>query len=286
MSDGVRLCADEYGEPGERGLLLVHGGGQTRHAWAATASQISARGWHCLAYDMRGHGDSDWDPQGEYGMDSFVADLSLVCSAFVRPPVVVGASLGGMSALLLAEEHPVPPLAAVVLVDVVPRVKREGVADIARFMGQRMEQGFASLDEAADYVAAYLPQRKRRINPNGLRKNLSLQADGRYRWKWDPALINGEFGRRLQAENYEEHYRRSSEAARACRVPLMLVRGGASEVVDEAAVEALFSDAPQLRYLEVPEAGHMVAGDNNDAFCQALSQFLDDFENQRREKTL
>jgi pimeloyl-ACP methyl ester carboxylesterase len=267
VNDGVQLVGDAWGASAAAPVLLLHGGGQTRHAWGGTARALAEQGWYAVALDLRGHGDSGWSPDGNYQIDVFVADLHHVLPHFTQRPVLVGASLGGMTALLTAGEAPQPVSTAVVLVDITPRVEQKGVDRIRAFMTARPE-GFASLEEVADTIAEYIPHRPRPQDLSGLQKNLRLRADGRYHWHWDPHLLSPErFARRRDPE-------RLLAAARSLRVPTMLVRGGISDVVSEDTTKEFLAAAPHAKYVDVAGAGHMVAGDRNDAFSKAVIEFL------------
>jgi len=160
---------------------------------------------------------------------------------------------------------------AVVLVDVTPRVNREGVAKIHGFMRARGDEGFASVADAADAVAAYLPHRPRPRSQEGLKKNLRLHPDGRWRWHWDPAMLTGE---RSFAMDHRVLEQALIEAAKAITIPTLLVRGGSSELVQEAHVREFLDLVPHADYIDVAEARHMVAGDANDSFSDAVLDFV------------
>ncbi|MGH7898209.1 MAG: alpha/beta fold hydrolase, partial [Candidatus Binatia bacterium] len=215
--NGVRLEGDAFGDPSASPVVLLHGGGQTRHAWGQTARAVGAAGWYAIALDLRGHGASGWDPRGDYSLETFGEDLRAVASALGRPPVAVGASLGGLTALLAEGEAESELLRAVVLVDVAPKTEPDGVDRIVSVMGANPD-GFATLEDAADAIARYLPNRERPTNLDGLGKNLRLGADGRYRWHWDPALMTGD-GR----VNSRRDPDRLERAARRLRIPALLV---------------------------------------------------------------
>jgi pimeloyl-ACP methyl ester carboxylesterase len=264
----LRLAGDAYGDPSAPPVLLLHGGGQTRHAWGGTAAALAAQGRHAVSIDLRGHGDSGWDPDADYSVDAFARDLAAVARQLKAKPAVVGASLGGLAALIAQGEHAEPPASAVVLVDIAPRVDPAGVERIIAFMTAHPD-GFATLEEAADAVAGYVPHRPRPRDLNGLRKNLRRRPDGRYRWHWDPRFMRGD--RRPGATQNPE---RLEAAARAIRVPTLLVRGRQSDVVSEAGARAFLDLVPHARYADVSGAGHMVAGDQNDPFTVAVVAFL------------
>jgi pimeloyl-ACP methyl ester carboxylesterase len=264
----LRLVGDAYGDPSASPVLLLHGGGQTRHAWGGTAAALASHGRHAISLDLRGHGDSGWDPEADYRVETFARDLCAVARQLPSRPAVVGASLGGLAALIAQGESDTPPASAVVLVDIAPRVDPVGVVRIVEFM-TGYPDGFASLEEAADAVASYVPHRPRPRDLNGLRKNLRLGSDGRYRWHWDPRFMSGE--RPPRASQDPE---RLEAAARALRVPTLLVRGRQSDVVNEDGARAFLALVPHARYVDVSGAGHMVAGDQNDPFTQAVVSFL------------
>jgi pimeloyl-ACP methyl ester carboxylesterase len=275
---GNRLVADVFGDSGQP-VLLLHGGGQTRHAWGRTAEHLARAGALAYALDQRGHGDSEWVADGHYGFADYSADAAAVARTLAartgRRPIAIGASLGGMSSLLAegnAERAGEGPLfAAIVLVDITPRVDQSGVQKIQGFMRERASEGFATIAEAADAVAAYLPHRKRPRSNDGLRKNLRLHPDGRWRWHWDPRVLQGE---RSFAQDHRVLEAALVEAARAITIPALLVRGGSSELVQEAHVREFLELVPHADYIDVAEARHMVAGDSNDRFSDAVLDFV------------
>lgn len=265
--DGIELVADVLGHADDPPVILLHGGGQTRHAWKGTARHIAGQGFRTIAADLRGHGDSGWSPDGVYSLERFVADLRSVAASCRQAPVLIGASLGGITGLLAEGEGP-SFLAALVLVDVTPTVRFSGVDRIRQFMRAQGEHGFADVEAAADAVAAYLPHRRRPASPEGLRKNLRLYADGRYRWHWDPALLA--FADTLAPEISV----RLTAAAGGLRLPVLLVRGGASELVAPEDARRLLELVPGAACIDVANAGHMVAGDLNDEFSSGVLDFL------------
>ncbi|HTK62905.1 MAG TPA: alpha/beta hydrolase [Pseudonocardia sp.] len=249
--------------------LLLHGGGQTRHSWYRTAAALADSGWTSIAFDARGHGDSDWSPDGDYSIDGLVADLRRVVGALDEPPVLVGASMGGATCLVGEGEH--GGLArALVLVDIVPRAEPDGVARIMAFMSANPD-GFGSLEEVAEAVQTYNPHRRRAPTPEGLRKNVRQRKNGRWYWHWDPAflLIDNEPRRATSHE-------RASAAAARIRVPALLVRGDQSDIVGDEGVAEFLGLIRGSRHVDVSATGHMVAGDDNDAFTSAVLDFLSD----------
>lgn len=264
---GVELIGDVVGDPAHRPVLLLHGGGQTRHSWSSAAVELARRGYHAVSIDMRGHGDSGWSGDGDYRMTLFRDDVLAMIDQLPSPPVLVGASLGGVASLLAIGESEAAVAAGLVLVDITPRVELSGVARIQAFMNARPD-GFETLDEVADAVAAYNPSRPRPRNPAGLLKNLR-QRNGRYFWHWDPAFLSQPDVLR------PEYFDRLDAAAANVRVPVMLVRGAESEIVSEETVAQMRGLMPDADFVDISGAGHMVAGDRNDAFNLAVFDFLD-----------
>lgn len=278
-AQGVRLVGDEVGPPDGRPVLLLHGGGQNRHAWKGTAADLAERGYRVLSLDARGHGDSEWPEDPRYEMDDLAADLEAVLATLERPPAVVGASMGGMTSLVAQGRAADQLFAALVLVDVTPSMEAEGVLRITGFMMANPE-GFATLDDAADAIAAYNPHRRRSARTDGLRRVLRQTPDGRWHWKWDvrfmtskPELASGDLeamAARIAVFADEMH-----RAAGRLEVPTLLVRGAESDLVSERSVAAFLEAAPHADFVEVSRAGHMVAGDQNDAFTEAVVDFLE-----------
>jgi pimeloyl-ACP methyl ester carboxylesterase len=276
-AEGNRLAADLWDGRGHP-VVLLHGGGQTRHAWDETARRIAAEGMRAVTVDLRGHGRSDWVGSGHYGFAHFAEDAAAVfrqvADRFHAAPSAVGASLGGLAALT-AELRFGRLLEALVLVDVTPRLDPAGVSRILAFMSHRMRDGFASLEEAADAIAAYLPHRKRPSSLDGLRKNLRLGEDGRYRWHWDPDMFTGKINLGTDGQAVSEEL---MAGLPKLQLPMLLVRGMQSELVQEEHAREFVELAPSASYVDVGGAGHMVAGDRNDVFCQAILEFLTDRE--------
>ncbi len=262
---GSRIAAEGWGDPAAPAVVCAHGGGQTRHAWGATARRLAEAGFHGITVDLPGHGDSDWYADGCYGGQRMVADMHQVCRQLEGPVAWVGASLGGLLGLGLQARH--RPLSCLVLVDIAPRMETSGVERVIRFMRGRPD-GFASIEEAAEYVASYLPHRPRPRSPEGLRKNLRLREDGRYVWHWDPRVMAPAVqSDRMENGDYEA-------AARSLRIPTLLVRGQMSDVISEAGARAFLEMVPDSEYLDLQGASHMVAGDVNDAFSASVLEFL------------
>ena len=269
-TDGVSLAAEGFGDPAATPVVLLHGGGQTRHAWRTTAAKLQVAGWYSVTVDLRGHGESDWSPDREYGIDRIADDVIHVVDHLGKAPILIGASLGGLASL--AALGRIPELAlGLVLVDSSPFYQPSGAALVRQFMRSHSERGFASLEEASDAIAEYLPHRRRPVNHDGLQKNLR-RVDGRYFWHWDPYFIPTEEIVQRRAVIDPVHL---GAAACRLRVPTLLVRGGESDVLMEEDAAQFLRLVPHAELATVAGARHMFVGDDNGVFNQVVGDFLD-----------
>lgn len=268
-ADGLSLVGDVGGRADSPAVILLHGGGQTRHSWAQTMQRLVERGYFVVNYDARGHGDSDWSPTGDYSIQALASDLRAIRDTVHGPAAFVGASMGGVTSFYAVGASNSSAARALVMVDVVLRSAPAGVDKIRRFMrGNR--NGFANLEEAAEAVVGYNPDRPRPKDPSGLLKNLRRRDDGRLYWHWDPRMLevkpSSEPPSRIEA---------LMEMSKRVSVPTLVVRGEHSDIVDHDGIAEMIRLVPQTEVLEVPGAGHMVAGDRNDAFSAGVISFLD-----------
>jgi pimeloyl-ACP methyl ester carboxylesterase len=265
---GLTLAADALGPRDGAPILFLHGGGQTRQSWGKALQAAARRGYRAISLDLRGHGDSQWSADESYALGDFAEDLRAVLDQLPARPVLVGASLGGLAAMLVAARMP-ERIRALVLVDITARIEAEGSREIVDFMGSAAD-GFASLEAAADAVAAYLPHRERPSDTRGLARNLRLR-DGRYYWHWDPAFMK-------LGEDVQDGPALAGvleDAARGLTVPVLLVRGGRSRIVTDTGAREFLEMVPHADYAHIADAHHMVAGDANDAFNGAVFNFID-----------
>ena len=247
-------------------ILMLHGGGQNRHSWKNTGQVLADHGFHVVALDARGHGDSDRAPGGEYTVEALTKDVLNVLDQIGRPVALIGASMGGLTSILVAKLAGPQRVTQLVLVDVVPRVDQKGASRIHDFMVSHVH-GFETLEQAADAISAYLPHRKRPKNLEGLKKNLR-HRDGRWFWHWDPAF--------LQPTNDDPFVRveQLEQAAVELTIPILLIRGKLSDVVSPEGVQEFLAKVPAAEFVELSDAGHTAAGDDNDAFSEAVVSFV------------
>ncbi len=267
--DDLTLVADEWNGKAPSGrptVLMLHGGGQNRYSWKNTGQILADAGFHVVALDSRGHGDSDRSPDANYTVDVLCADTLQVVDQIGRPVILIGASMGGMTGILAADAAGPDKVTKLVLVDVVPRYEKSGSARIREFMFSHVH-GFETLDEAADAVASYLPHRTKPRSPEGLKKNLR-RRDGRWYWHWDPKFLTAPSDDAFVREEKLE------QAAIDLAIPILLIRGKLSDVVSTEGVKDFLEKVPGAEFVELSGAGHTAAGDDNDAFSEAVVQFV------------
>lgn len=263
----LQLVATEVGAHHAQAVVFLHGAGQTRHSWGRALRALGSTGYHLLALDQRGHGDSDWARDGDYSSDAFIGDLLQVIEQLDKPLFLVGASMGGLVSLMTVGERQEQRVRGLALVDITPRIEPEGRTRVLGFM-QSNPDGFASVEEAAAAVSGYLPGRPPRSDLTGLRRNLRLAGDGRYYWHWDPAFFED------PNATHGDPEARYASAADAVEIPTLIVRGERSELVSDESMRHMRELIPTARYVDVSGAHHMVAGDSNEAFTQAIMEFL------------
>jgi pimeloyl-ACP methyl ester carboxylesterase len=205
-------------------------------------------------------------PAGQYTVHTLAADIAAVLEQIGAPVVIVGASMGGLTGILAAFRAGPQLVSGLILVDVVPRFESEGTARIRDFMTRHMH-GFETLEQAADAIAAYLPHRRRPRNLEGLKKNLR-QRQGRWHWHWDPAFVTS------AGDDPFVDIEELEQAVQQLRIPILLVRGKLSDVVSPDGVEDFLGKVPHARFVELSDAGHTAAGDDNDAFSAAVVEFV------------
>lgn len=270
--DGIRLAASGFGREQHPVVLFLHGGGQTRHSWKRSAQMVAEAGYYAITLDGRGHGDSAWCPHGQYQLNHFLGDLRCISNSLGRAVHLVGASLGGLTSLLLASEAQEKRVRSLVLVDVAATVQKAGVDRVIAFMEQYPD-GFDSLEAVSQAIGTYLPHRRGPKQKENLHRVVRQRENGRYYWHWDPAFLTGK-GKPEREKGAEQVRRRLEDAARGTTVPVLLLRGAMSDVVSKEDVEYFQSLVPQAESLDVSAAGHMVAGDQNDRFSEFLIDFI------------
>ena len=266
---GLKIAADVWGSDNKKLVILLHGGGQTRHAWGETGKKLAEAGYHSVALDLRGHGDSEWHSDADYTIKAYKEDLVSIIKEINKPASLIGASLGGMASLLLAGDEVNSNLCtALIMVDIGIYPDPAGSDRIVSFMLSG-EAGFESLEDVAKSISDYLPHRQKPKDLQGLKKNLRLKEDGKYYWHWDPRFI-----RRRPGLRDKGYFDLQLKAAQKVVVPTLLMRGALSDVVTMEDVEYFLSVIGHAKFVEIEKAAHMIAGDRNDGFAEEAIKFL------------
>ncbi|HEY1734059.1 MAG TPA: alpha/beta hydrolase [Acidimicrobiales bacterium] len=249
LPDGRSLSALVWGQtPPE--VVVVHGGAQNAHTWDTVALALDRP---LVALDLPGHGHSDWRADHDYRPATIADDLAVAVEELApHADLVVGMSLGGLSALVLAVRHP-SLVRRLMLVDITPGVDATKTRAITEFVSG--PQRFASFDEILERTIAHNPTRSRSSLRRGVAHNAVRGADGTWTWRWDPTRT---MGRSLDGG---VDFARLWDDLSALAVPLTLLRGAESPVVDDADVVELRRRRPDVEVVVVDGAGHSIQGD-------------------------
>ena len=272
LIDGRQVHYLEWGHRGLPPVVCLHGGGQTAYMYEELGAALGDR-YHVLAPDLPNHGDSD-SMEEAFGPKGIAEAIVPVLDDFgMRRVSLVGASLGGLTSLRIAESRP-DRVVSISLIDVGHRLEPDGVRKIIDFMSAH--ESFGSLEEAAEEISQYLPQRKN-VRPESLTRNLRQRDDGRWVWKHS-------FGRRFREIDEDEHPANNldsfmdgvKEAAESVRCPVLVLRGSASDVLSQQGAEEVAALIPNARLETVEKAGHLAAGDNPHSTVNLITDFLDE----------
>jgi pimeloyl-ACP methyl ester carboxylesterase len=256
-----RFHFSEWGEPGRPQILLLHGGNQSSHSWDLVSLHLSDR-YHVFALDQRGHGDSEWNREQDYSIDSMVGDaVAFIADQQLRDPIVFGHSMGGRISLTMATQHP-DIARALVIVDVGPEISPEGSKTIQHFVVNNVE--FDDLEIFLDNVQKYDPFRTRAHIERTVKYNMLRRADGKYISKVDH--------RRIPLRNSEL----TLDHVRTLTCPVLVLRGAQSNILEPDAAIRFVDALPNGRLVTVPDCGHNVHSGNTPGFLEAITPFLAD----------
>jgi pimeloyl-ACP methyl ester carboxylesterase len=265
VAPGRSLSALVWGaDPAE--LVLLHGGGQNAHTWDTVALALDRP---LVAIDLPGHGHSDW-PGDARALDpaAMADDVATVMRALAPAArVLVGMSLGGITAVVLAARHPdlVPRL---VLIDVTPGVDREKSSDIRAFLAG--PESFASFDEILQRTVQFNPTRSESSLRRGVLHNAVQREDGSWTWRHQLGRPPESSGLHIDAVEFGSLW----DELGSVTAPTLLVRGGLSPVVDDADVAEFRRRRPDAEVLVVEKAGHSIQGDQPLELARILDSFL------------
>jgi pimeloyl-ACP methyl ester carboxylesterase len=275
-ADGLDLHLLEWSDEGVA-LLLLHGFGNDAHIWDDFAPAVAPY-YRTLALDHRGHGDSAWDTERRYDLETMVRDVEAVIEALeIRRLVLIGHSLGGRVATFFAAAHPAR-MAGLVLVDIGPEVDARGVTRIRMETASNIDPSFGSVDEYARLLSLHYPAARPDAIMRMARHGLRQREDGRLVLKMDP-ILRGGLVRSETPEQAAERERRAMteqwQALARIPCPTLVVRGAASDIFAPDTADRMVDEVLQKGTLAVvPQAGHSVMTDNPEGFEAALSAFL------------
>lgn len=267
-ANGLKFHYLDWGNPEKPPLVLLHGVGQTCHTWDLFAAAMSPH-FHVMAFDQRGHGDTDWAPDKDYSRKTMVQDAEAFTTALgLNRFFLTGMSMGGANSLSFTAKNP-DRVEALVVVDIGPRVESKGVEHIRDFMKDFRE--FDSLDEAAETIHKFNPRRPLEV----IRKytvvyNLKQLPSGKWTWKYDTYFSQGH--QRVDIKKMQEEL---SQDVKKIQCPTLVVKGAESDVLSLDGVRSLQEAIPGSEFALVAGAGHSVMGDNPPGFEAAVREFYE-----------
>lgn len=263
-ANGMRLHYLDWGNPDKPKMLLLHGGAQSAHSWDFFSLAMRDH-LHIVALDQRGHGDSDWSDAGDYDTPFHVADIDAFTNAIGYDQfILMGLSMGGRNAYSFAAEHP-EKVERLIVVDVGPDTKAEGQAYIREFL--EGTETFESFDCLVERVKRFNPRRPENQIRGSLINNLKQLEDGTWTWKHDRR-------RGIRRDRGGEMNEAAWAALAAVQAPTLVVRGAESYILSEQTANKMMATVANSQLVEVPNAGHLVQGDNPVAFEKVVRDFL------------
>jgi pimeloyl-ACP methyl ester carboxylesterase len=245
-------------------MLLLHGFNQTAHTWDEFCPRVCQQS-HVRAFDQRGHGDTQWAPDQDYSRDAMVQDIAALVPALAMPPfILIGMSMGGANAMTYAAHYP-DQVKALVLVDVGPEVKQEGVENIRRLVGPK---DWPSFEAAVADIHRFNPRRSVGNIRQRLSHSMGQLPSGAWTWKVDEVFRDPNRPRTRDTEGLWE-------SVRQLQCPTLLINGAESDILAPDAAQRMIAAIPKGQLATVPGAGHSVMGDNPEGFYHAVKTFLD-----------
>jgi pimeloyl-ACP methyl ester carboxylesterase len=259
--NGLRIHYLEWGAPDKQPLIMLHGIGRVAHTFDHIAPHFLSK-YHVMAVDMRGHGDSDWDPKGAYLVEDYVKDIEGLAQQLGLQNIVIwGNSTGGRVAQVFAGLHP-ELVAAVVSEDVGPERPNQVAESVTRQLKQEDEKGWASEDELLSQLKSSNSRTPEEILRAYAHYGSKRRSDGRIIWKRDPAIGNGFVPTELW------------RFVRAIKSPIIYIVGGRSTIVPLATQVELKKVLPQVEIATIPGAGHYPSEENPAEFLKIVDAFL------------
>lgn len=260
--NGMNFHYLEWGSPSDPLIVMLHGGSQQAHSWDFVSLPLSEH-YHIIAMDQRGHGDSDWAPDGDYSIEGHQKDIDGFVDALGLDGFhLIGHSMGGRNSYVWASRH-TNTLKSLVIVDTGPEAQPRGRNRIQNF--RELPDELDSFEEFADRVQEYTG-RTREQTLGALKYSIRQREDGKWTWKYDKLLRTP--GRQSPQWTPEQLW--DAVAKIAC--PTLVIRGGDSDIFADATMQKMREVIPNCSTVTVPRAGHLVAGDNPADFLVAVRE--------------
>ena len=259
--NGLRIHYLDWGSPDKPPMIMLHGIGRVAHTFDYIAPHF-ASDYHVMAVDMRGHGDSAWDPKGAYLVEDYVKDIEGMAEQLhLRGITIWGNSTGGRVAQVFAGLHP-DLVAAVISEDVGPERPTQVAESVTRQLKQEDAKGWASEEELLTQLKTSSPRTAEEILRAYAHYGSKKREDGRVIWKRDPAIGNGFVPTELW------------RFVRQIKSPIIYVVGGRSTIVPVATQEELKKALPQAQIVTIPGVGHYPSEENTADFLLIVDKFL------------
>ena len=266
--NGLRIHYLDWGNAGKPPLLLLHGIGRVAHTFDHVASHFNER-YHVMAVDLRGHGDSGWDPKGAYLVEDYVKDIEgLAGELRLANFVLWGNSTGGRVAQVFAGMRP-DRVAAVIVEDVGPERPREIADSVTSRILREDEKGWAGENELLAELKTSNPRTADEVLRAYAHYGSKKRADGRLIWKRDPNIANGFVPTQLW------------QYVRQIRSPILYILGGRSSIVPLETQERLREALPQVQIVTMPGLGHYPSEESPEDYLRIVDRFLAESERTR-----
>ncbi len=267
--NGLTIHYLDWGNTGAPVMLILHGVTRFAHAMDGIARFFADR-FQVLAYDLRGHGTSDWDPKGHYGLDTHRSDLeSIIRLLNLENIVLLGHSLGGSIAMSYMYYNPSNVVRAAVIEDVGPHVERPVIRP-SSIQGEleRTPRMFPSWEKAAIYWKKTRPELTGTALERRLYSSMQASKNGLVTWIWDISGVLNHMKNGPRGTDDRWGY------VKAITCPTLVVRGSESEILSQETADRMSNENPHISWIEIPKAGHAIHADNLYSFNLRVSDFL------------
>ena len=266
-ANGLNFHYLEWGDSSNPTVVMLHGVSQQAHSWDFVSLALSPA-YHVIAVDQRGHGDTDWAPDGVYSLDAMQADIDEVIDALGLTAFnLMGHSMGGRNSFIWASRHP-ETLRSLTIVDTGPETQRQGQDRIRNF--RELPNNLDSFQEFADRIKEYTGRTDEQVL-GALKYSIREMPDGKWSWKWDPETKN----RTRSGADPNWTTEKLWECVEAVDCPSLVVRGSRSDIFAEETLAKMGQVMIDCTIETIKDAGHLVQGDNPVDFIAVARGLLD-----------